>query len=364
MAADVGEAVFSRVVTTRAARDPDGLVFLFENGRLPAERVTAADLAVRGNQLAWALRRVGLRAGDRVAIVTHNHPEVVYGLVAGAKLGVPVVLLDPRWGSERLDPLLRRADCSAVLTADYLLADPAFAEVVRRSGAAAFALSTPEGRAGGLDPSPEWPVLNEVLDGPERGDAGEYVTDPAAPWLVAFAGGKAVELAHDRLPFFRLVPGLFGYRADDVPYTGLSLSGGNALAVTMLPAVLGAVRHSVFSRTLSVARLWDVCIDYGCTTWSNVGGMAAAVYREPSNGRDRAHPVRLVVSAGMHREMWRPFEERFGVRVLEWHSTPLGIPDRVRYFEDRDEGGWLSFAFRPDHDGELVLKEAVEAPLR
>jgi crotonobetaine/carnitine-CoA ligase len=363
MAANRDEAVFSRVVTAQAAGDPDRLVLLFENDRLPAEPVTAADLAVRGNQLAWALRRAGLRAGDRVAIVTHNHPEVVYGLVAGAKLGSPAVLLDPRWGSERLDLLLRVADCSAILTADYLLADPAFAEIVRRSGASVFALSTPEGRAGGLDPSPEWPVLNEVLDGTERGDVGEHVTDTAAPWLVAVAGGQTVEVAHDRLASSRLVPDLVGYRADDVPYTGLSLSGGNALAVTMLPSVWGAVRHSVFSRTFSVSRVWDVCIDYGCTTWSNVGRVASDVYQEPSNGRDRAHPVRLVVSAGMPRHMWRPFEERFGVRVIEWYGAAEGLPDRVRHFEDGDEAGWLSFAFRPEAD-EVVVEEPADASLR
>jgi carnitine-CoA ligase len=360
------EMVFSRVVGREAARDPDRLVFVFENGRLPAERVTAAHLAVRGNQMAWALQGAGVRAGDRVAIVTHNHPEVVYGLVAAAKLGAPAVLLDPRWGSERLEQLLAGCPCAALVTADYLLADPALAEVVRRSGAAPFALATPEGRAGGLDLSPEWPVLNDVLEGPERPDVGEPASagDGAAPWLIAMAGGRVVEVAHDRLPASRSVPALFGYRADDVPYTGLSLSHGNALAVTMLPAVWGAVRHSVFSRTLAVARLWDVCIDYGCTTWSDVDGVAAAVYREPTNGRDRAHRVRLVVSAGMPREMWRPFEERFGVRLLAAADLATG-----------DDTGWLSFAFRPDGDGrrgldgeggddDVVLPDVAEVPLR
>jgi acyl-coenzyme A synthetase/AMP-(fatty) acid ligase len=34
--------------------------------------------------------------------------------------------------------------------------------------------------------------------------------------------------------------------------------------------------------------------------------------------------VRLVVSAGMPREIWRSFEERFGVKVLEWYGTMEG----------------------------------------
>jgi crotonobetaine/carnitine-CoA ligase len=34
--------------------------------------------------------------------------------------------------------------------------------------------------------------------------------------------------------------------------------------------------------------------------------------------------VRLVVSAGMPRDLWEPFERRFGVRVLEWYGTMEG----------------------------------------
>jgi crotonobetaine/carnitine-CoA ligase len=80
----------------------------------------------------------------------------------------------------------------------------------------------------------------------------------------------------------------------------------------------------VLSRWFTKSRLWDVCIEHGVTTWSNLGGIATAIYSEPSSERDRAHQVRLVISAGMPREIWRAFEERFGVRVLEWYGTMEG----------------------------------------
>ncbi|TMK44242.1 MAG: hypothetical protein E6G66_14325, partial [Actinobacteria bacterium] len=78
-------------------------------------------------------------------------------------------------------------------------------------------MSTPEGRAAGLDPSAAHPVLDEFLDGAERRDTGEHVDDAAAPWLVvptAGANGDAVgvEVPHERLLLWRLVPGFFGYR--------------------------------------------------------------------------------------------------------------------------------------------------------
>lgn len=326
---DGNGVVLSRLVAAQAERDPGRLVFVFENGNLPAERVTAGDMAVRAGQVAWALDRQGLSPGERVAVMMRNHPEFVHTLVALSRLGLTAVPVDPAARGDRLARLLRGAGCAALVTADYLVDDPAVTAAVHASGVATWVLSTAEGRTGGLDLSRQWPVLNEVLEGPERPHVGERVGELSHPWLLAWADGtsappRAVVLSHERLRFYRRVPDLFGYRPDDVPYTGLPLTGGNALLVTMLPALWGAVHHAVFSRTATCARLWDVCIDHRCTTWSNAGGIATALYGDPSSPRDRAHPVRMVVSTGMPREIWRPFEERFGVRVLEWYGTPEG----------------------------------------
>ncbi len=113
----------------------------------------------------------------------------------------------------------------------------------------------------------------------------------------------------------------FGLRSDDVPYTGLSFAHGNALRVTMLPSLFGHTSHSVFSRWFTISRLWAVCAEYGCTTWSNLGGIATGLYAQPPSRLDRAHSVRMVTSAGMPRDLKEPFEHRFGVQVLEQYGT-------------------------------------------
>ena len=322
-------AVLSRVVRAQAARDPDRVVLVFENGQLPAEPVTAGQLAVRGNQVAAELAGAGLRRGDRVAIMLRNNPEFVYGLVANAQLALPTVPIDPRARGEKLRYFLRFAECSALITADYVVADSDVASTIRDAGVRPWVVSTPEGRAMGLDYSAEWPVLNAAFTGGEAADAGQHVEDLTSPWLLAYTSGttgdpKAIEFGHDRMLFYRRLPEFFGYRPDDVTYTGLSLTHGNALIASMMPAVWGAVDHAVLSRWFTKTRLWDICSEHGVTTWSNLGGIATAVYSEPDSPKDRAHRVRLVVSAGMPREIWRAFEERFAVRVLEWYGTMEG----------------------------------------
>jgi len=321
-------AVLSRVVQAEAERDADRLVFVFENSPHPAERVTAGQLAVRGNQVAAQLHRAGLRRGDRLAIMLRNNPEFVYSLVAAARLALPTVPIDPRESGNSLHHYLRFTGCAGLITADYVVADEEVARVIRASGVRTWVVSTPEGRALGIEPPRRWPLLNEVLDGTEAPSTGEHVVDLAEPWLLVYTAGRgdpdAVEIGHDRMLLYRRVPELFGYRPDDVPYTGLSLTHGNALIATMMPAIWGVVDHTVLSRWFTRSRLWDVCIEHGVTTWSNLGELACAVYSEPTSDRDRAHSVRLVVSAGMPRAIWRPFEERFGVRVLEWYVTMEG----------------------------------------
>lgn len=322
-------AVLGRLVAAQAEKHPDRRCFVFENGELPDEVVRFRDLAVSGNQLAHSFRGAGLTKGSRVAIMLRNHPEFIYGLVANSKLGIATVPIDPRARAEKLRYFLTFAECSGLLTADYVVADEAAAEVIRKTRIRTWVAATPEGRAQGLDVSAEWPTVNQILEGPEREDVGQHVDDLSSPWLLAYTSGttgdpKAILFKYDRMVFYQLIPRFFGYREDDIPYTGLSLTHGNALVATMMPAIWEAVDHSVLSRWFTKSRLWDICIDYGCTTWSNLGGIATALYSEPPSPKDRQHNVRLVVSAGMPREVWGPFEERFGVKILEWYGTMEG----------------------------------------
>jgi acyl-CoA synthetase (AMP-forming)/AMP-acid ligase II len=329
MEANLEAAVLGRIVDLQAENDPERLVFVFENHRLPAERVYGRDLAIHANQLACELRAGGFRKGDPVAVMLRNHPEFVYALAANSKLGLPTVPIDPRARGDKLYYLLTFTGCAGLITADYVVADEGVADIIKRAGARTYVVSTPEGRARGIDVPTGWRILNEVLEGPERGNVGQQVDDIGRPWLLAYTSGttgapKAIVFTYERLLFYRLVPQFFGYRQDDIPYTGLSLSHGNALVVTMMPAIWGAVDHSVFSRWFTKTRLWDICIDYGCTTWSNLGGMATAIYSQAPSPKDRAHKVRRVISAGMPREIWEHFAERFGVEILEWYGTMEG----------------------------------------
>lgn len=116
---------------------------------------------------------------------------------------------------------------------------------------------------------------------------------------------------------------VFGFRIDDRPYTGLSLTHGNAQLVT-LGASLNMGLRAVFSRTFTKSRLWDITRQYHCTTFSLLGGMITAIYSEPAKISDADNPVRFVVSAGMPASLWEAFEKRFDLKIVEFYGAVEG----------------------------------------
>src|SRR2546421_2092978 len=222
-------AVFGRLVAARAEEEPERVALVFENGQLPDETASYHDLALNGNQFAWELRRAGFVKGDRMAVMLRNHPEFVFAMVANSRLGLATVPIDPRARGERLSYYLRFAGCNGVVVADYTVADPAAAEVIRDSGAIPYVVTTAEGEEQGVTVPGGMRSFNESLSAPQREDVGQHVDSLRQPWLLSYTSGttgdpKAIVFGYDRMLFYRLVPGFFGYVESDVPYTGLSLS--------------------------------------------------------------------------------------------------------------------------------------------
>ncbi len=90
---------------------PDKTAFVFEEMRL-----TFAELEERVNRLANAILSLGLRKGDKMAVVLANSPELYFSYLATAKIGVVIVPLSPLLRGPGLVSLLRDSDASMVIS--------------------------------------------------------------------------------------------------------------------------------------------------------------------------------------------------------------------------------------------------------
>ena len=325
------EMILAELIQLRAEQRPDLDVLTFEHlsldgGASVDEVRTFADLQTNANRIAAGLIGKGLTRGDRVAAMMRNHPEFVETLIACSITGALFVPIDPRTRGEKLVYMLRHAGCTGIVCADYCLAA---IDAVRRQLPDlkwVMALETAEEARtlsgfSGVDSLREWlrtpaPTVDVRIDSPD------------APLQIMYTSGttgdpKGIVGANFRFCAAGMLGMLFGYRPDERPYTGLSLTHGNAQSVTLAPALTMGLR-AVFSRRFTKSKLWDVCRAHSCTTFSLVGGMATAIYSEPARPNDAGNPVRMVVSGGMPAPIWEAFERRFNVQILEFYGAMDG----------------------------------------
>jgi crotonobetaine/carnitine-CoA ligase len=332
MAWVTNEGVLADMVRVRADRQPDLDVLTFEHlsldgGATPDEVRTYADLAENANRIAAWLVAHGMTRGDRFALMARNHPEFVEAMVAASITGTICVPVDPRTKADKLAFMLANAGCRGVVCSDSSLQEVALAR--RRFDGVdwVLAIATGEedavelGDVDGVEP------IAAVLDAPAA-TVDVRLEAPGDPLQIIYTSGttgdpKGVVFANDRFGVFSMTGILFGYQPEERPYTGLSLTHGNAQAVTLAPSLAMGLR-AIFSRRFTKSKLWDVCRSYGGSTFSLLGGMATAVYSEPPRPDDADNPVRFVVSAGMPAAIWEDFERRFDVEVLEWYGAVEG----------------------------------------
>jgi len=324
------EMILADLIAARAEQKPDLDVLTFERwsisgGALPDEVRTYADLFANGHRIAAALIARGMEPGDRFGLMMRNHPEFVETMIAASITGCVFVPIDPRTRGEKLAYMLRQSGCRGAICSDYCWP---YLEAVRervRDLRWLLVLRTGEGE----EPvSLEGvPLLNEVLASPPK-VVDVRLKTPSDPLQIIYTSGttgdpKGVVFPNARFGLFGMLGTLLGYQPDDRPYTGLSLTHGNAQAVTLGPSLHMSLR-AVFSRRFTKSKLWDICRRYGCTTFSMLGGMATAIYSEPPRPDDADNPVRMVVDAGMPAAIWEAFEKRFNVKIFEWYGAIEG----------------------------------------
>lgn len=318
------DLILPALIADKARSQPKLQVLTFEdNGK--EEVRTYLQLWENSLKIASALRTLGVREGDRFAILMQNHPEFVESMVAAGILGAVFVPIDPRTKGEKLGYMLADAGCSGVICGNYaldnLLACSAGAPNVTWAYVwGDYDTAIPAGlQVNSLAEVYRLPVINMPVAAKGAQDLMQIMYTSGTT-----GDPKGVMIRHSR--FINVAKGgelVFGYRYDDRPYTGLSLTHGNAQFITLAPSLMMGLR-AVFSRKFTKSRLWDVVRKYGCTTFSLLGGMATAIYSEPVKPDDGENPVRFVVSAGMPQVIWEAFVRRYNVQICEFYGAIEG----------------------------------------
>ena len=327
MAYTLNPMILAHALEQKAEELPDKIIVTIENGPdQEDEPLSYLRIFQNINRFSAFLRQKGIGKGDAFALVMRNHPEFLYALGAASATGSVTVPIDPRSKGSKLAFQVANTKCKGIIVAAEFLET---VEQLLPEMAGARILAVIYKPWFGMPVSRRYPDFEEILSMPDPGPPREIAPDPEWPLEIIHTSGttgdpKGVVIKGKRMPMFAfLAQVVWGYTQQDVLYTGLSLTHGNAQAITLVPSI-SLSTPSVISMRFTKSRIWDICRKYGCTTYSLLGGMMSGIYNEPRRPNDSDNPVREVISAGTPRAIWEDFEQRFNVRIHEWYAAVEG----------------------------------------
>lgn len=296
-------------------------------------RLSYAGLHQRSNRLANALAELGVARGDRVAIMMANRLEFLYAWFAVNKLGAIEVPIHNAARGLGIRHILATAGVSVLVVEEAFL--PFVVEYVDELEAITHLVVL------GARPATATPTVdfNQLLDAPDR-DPGVAV-DPYDPNVILFTGGttgppKGVLLTHNSNFHLALsVRELMRYTPDDVLFSVFPLFHVNAKYTSVLAAMVSEARL-VMRQRFSASGFWDTCRAEGVTAFNYMGALLTMLYKQPERPDDRSHGVRAAYGAPAPEAIFKPFEKRFGVDIVDVYGmTEIGVaiwntPERNR----------------------------------
>jgi crotonobetaine/carnitine-CoA ligase len=162
----------------------------------------------------------------------------------------------------------------------------------------------------------------DSLDG--KSSNPEANVRPEDPMAIIYTSGttglpKGAVLSHNSYVLSAKAITLWMVDESANDYTGLPLFHINAQIYSSLGMMFAG--GTITLRSLfSVSNFWRDVSNYECTHFNLLGSLANILYSLPPVEEEKDNPAKYVIIGGMPKEIWRGFEERFGVEVLEGYS--------------------------------------------
>jgi crotonobetaine/carnitine-CoA ligase len=301
--------VIAALLEYRATEHPEKIFVKWRD-----RRITWGDFYDDILRVAGGLRDAGIEQGDRVAVMMPNRPEFLLAHFGAICAGAAPVPVNTAQRGETLAYLLKDCGARAIVVDDSLLAQ--YAE----TGADLIEIvhGEPQGRSNAI-------AFDDVLSGkPEPVDAQIEGSQGGTSFGVLYTSGTTgppkgvVPMRTDITPLLAMWDAM-NVRPGETIYTCLPLFHGNPLGISVLGAMFLDAQIAIGDR-FSAHRFWDEVRAFDAVEFNHVGAIIPILLKQPEQPDDADNPVRTVLSAGCPPHCWEPFQERFGVRIVEQFS--------------------------------------------
>jgi crotonobetaine/carnitine-CoA ligase len=322
--------------------------------RFEGVSLTVGDVREKVDRWARELDALGIRSGDRVALMLPNGLEYPLAWLAVVSADAVVVRLNPGYGESDLAHVLRDSGARLVL------ADPAYLDLLKR-----VLLACPEvDRICALEPNAEGPApLHSV-----SAEIPSTATPPAEVVTIQYTSGttgfpKGCLLTHGYwIELAEASREICGLGPDDVALTAQPFYYMDAVWNTVLCLIAGM--PLVILPRFSASRFWKSVQENGVTFFYCIGTMPLFLLKQPeAPSVERAHRVRRVLCSGIPAEHHARLEERYGCPWREvYGSTELGCVLSVPFSETASVGSGVMGRPVPGRQIRVVDEAGDEVP--
>jgi carnitine-CoA ligase len=277
------------VLEARAAVAPDRVLIAHRGGT-----ITYAQMIERCEHAAAMFAARGVGSGDRVGVMTQNHPSTLIAFFALARLGAIMVPINPDYTVEEARYVLTHAGVCGVLCSTELQATASAACDAR------FFVSTEDVIAPGVAP-----------DHSRSDDACVFIYTSGTTGFpkgvmhsqrnVVLAGEGFVERMH--------------LQPDDRLLCVLPMFHVNALFYSFAGA-LAAGATLILEPKFSASRFWHIVKESGATEVNTLAAVTSILMRRPRSEYVPGHALRKIYGAPFTAETYRVFHEEFHVPTL------------------------------------------------
>ncbi len=287
--------------------------------------MTYAQVDAAANRFAAGLASLGLRAGDKVALMLPNVPEFVVAYFGILRLGGCVVPINTLLKANEIGYQLEDSDAAALIVDETLLPEALDALLGVEACHRGIVL--------GKSAPPGWHLFSELLAMDTQGfDAAQTAPDTTS--VILYTAGvsgrpKGAELSHFNTFFNAVVTAdrLLRLTEDDVSLAVLPLF--HAFGQTcVMNATLYAAGTLVLQTRFEPERVLQAVQRHHVTVLLGVPTMFWYLLHYPSADRYDWGSLRLCCSGGaaLSVDVMKEFEERYGLAIYEGYGLSETSP--------------------------------------